>query len=197
MEMFRPLKDVPEELHRAFRNTFGTHLSNYWDITGFDNIKFDEEFIKPPDGKSTSDIVREKYGDKAVELIEGLLGKTKENVEVVYPDIVQDKYFIALYKDSTQLEYVETKGTKVEFYNFDTFLAHPIKEGKSKRNLWGIFEGKSGAAVLGVIDAVGKENAIAKFKENMNSFPDAESMIGKMINNFCKKWGNSPRYRNS
>lgn len=57
-----------------FQHIFGRRLFDFWDnITGFDVIKFDEQFIKPDEGQSTQDAVRGKYGDIAVELIHKLL----------------------------------------------------------------------------------------------------------------------------
>ena len=52
---------------------FAIALNSYWDIvTGFDVIAFDE-FIQPEDGTSTRDAIMEKYGEKAVKLIETLI----------------------------------------------------------------------------------------------------------------------------
>lgn len=57
-----------------FYRTFGVQLKNYWNnITGFDIIKFDEEFVKPPEGVSTAQAVGAKYGEAAVRLIGVLL----------------------------------------------------------------------------------------------------------------------------
>ena len=55
--------------------------------------KFDDEFLKSGD-RSMKDVVRERYGDKAVELIEGLLGKieNKEDTVVNYPEVKIDKF---------------------------------------------------------------------------------------------------------
>jgi len=56
-----------------FQDVFGVRLSKYWlgpyrlDIT-----KFDDEVIHSGD-RSMKDVVREKYGPGAVELIEALL----------------------------------------------------------------------------------------------------------------------------
>lgn len=53
-----------------FYNTFGVPLSNYFDlITGLDIVRLDMQVIKPPDGTSTEDFVREKYGEEAVAML--------------------------------------------------------------------------------------------------------------------------------
>lgn len=58
----------------AFQQIFHRSLRDYWDIfTGFDIIKFDETFIKPPDGVSTRDQILQDYGEYAVKVIEGLI----------------------------------------------------------------------------------------------------------------------------
>ena len=52
-----------------FRQYFGANLANYLHpIYGFEIIKFDG-LIQPPDGKSTKDVIAEKYGTEAVELV--------------------------------------------------------------------------------------------------------------------------------
>lgn len=59
---------------QEFQLTFGVSLGKFWSVvTGFDVVKFDEELIKPPDGTSTREAVRQKYGNYAVEILEGLL----------------------------------------------------------------------------------------------------------------------------
>ena len=64
------------ENKNQFHAIFGVFLSDYFDnITGFDIVKFDNEFIKAPDGQSTSDVVLERYGDEAMCLCLTLLGK--------------------------------------------------------------------------------------------------------------------------
>ena len=57
----------------SFYRIFNVSLENFWsNITGFDVVKFDEELIKPPDGKSTADVVKETYGADALAFVEGL-----------------------------------------------------------------------------------------------------------------------------
>ena len=51
-----------------FKRLFKLNLHQYWDITGFDAIKFDEEVIKPPDGESTAEAVERIYGKEACDL---------------------------------------------------------------------------------------------------------------------------------
>lgn len=58
-----------------FKRTFGRSIGPYMDkFTGFDVLKFDDEVIQPPDGKSTEEVVRERYGEDAVTLIRNLIG---------------------------------------------------------------------------------------------------------------------------
>ena len=58
---------------RQFKSTFGVPLKAYMDlITGFDVVKFDEEVVKPPDGVSSEQVVEERWGKPAVELIKSL-----------------------------------------------------------------------------------------------------------------------------
>ena len=57
-----------------FSSIFGVSLKRYWDnMFGFDVVKFDDEFIKAPDGISTAQAIEEKYGKDAVELIRILI----------------------------------------------------------------------------------------------------------------------------
>jgi hypothetical protein len=59
---------------REFKSTFGMPLKNYMDlITGFDIVKFDEEIVKPPDGTSCQQAVKERWGEPAVKLIKSLM----------------------------------------------------------------------------------------------------------------------------
>ena len=56
-----------------FRHVFGVGLKPYFDlVTGFDVIKFDQEFIRPPDGTSTANVIKARYGPEAVDLIKKL-----------------------------------------------------------------------------------------------------------------------------
>ena len=58
----------------SFQSVFGVSLREFWSIlTGFDIIKFDEEFMKTPDGISTEEFVRQKYGELGVSIIKGLI----------------------------------------------------------------------------------------------------------------------------
>jgi hypothetical protein len=53
-----------------FRQFFGANLGNYLHlINGFEVIKFDSQIIQPPDGVSTKDVVAERFGSDAVELV--------------------------------------------------------------------------------------------------------------------------------
>jgi len=62
------------KLVHEFNTTFGIKFVDYFDgFMGLDIVKFDEEFIKPPEGVSTADAVRAKYGDRAVELVSEMI----------------------------------------------------------------------------------------------------------------------------
>ena len=57
-----------------FKSTFGVQLGVYLHpLYGFDVVGFDASVIQPPDGVSTKDIVQERYGDEAVELVVELI----------------------------------------------------------------------------------------------------------------------------
>jgi hypothetical protein len=58
---------------KEFRDIFHTSLNQYLDsITGFDSIKFDEEFLKSGN-KSMVSVLKKKYGQESVLLIEKLI----------------------------------------------------------------------------------------------------------------------------
>ena len=60
---------------REFERVFGCKLKPYFNnITGFDVVKFDEEFVQAPDGRSTAEVVEKKWGPDAVKLIRSLIG---------------------------------------------------------------------------------------------------------------------------
>lgn len=58
-----------------FQYVFGVSLSKYWEGNryGLDACRLDEEAIKPPDGTSTYDFVREKHGEQAVQMLKELI----------------------------------------------------------------------------------------------------------------------------
>jgi hypothetical protein len=58
----------------GFQGFFKVPLASYMnDYTGFDIVKFDE-MIKTPDGVSTHDFVKRKYGLQALNMIQDLIG---------------------------------------------------------------------------------------------------------------------------
>jgi len=62
-----------------FKRIFGINLLDYFcPITGFDIVRFDDNFIKSPDGKSMRQVIQEKYGNEGVELIERLIKFPKD-----------------------------------------------------------------------------------------------------------------------
>ena len=62
-----------EKLCEKFERIFDVSLEEYINISGFDIIKFDENFVKSTG--SMSDAVREKFGKEAVNTIQELLTK--------------------------------------------------------------------------------------------------------------------------
>jgi hypothetical protein len=55
-----------------FHRIFGTPLSHWWNpMFGFDIVRFDDCFIESGDGVM-AEAVRQKYGDRAVEIIQAL-----------------------------------------------------------------------------------------------------------------------------
>ena len=74
-EFFLKNKKLFSDHNVEFQKIFKVALNSYWDIfTGFDVIAFDGSFIKPPDGVSTRQAFEKKYGKRAVELVEILIG---------------------------------------------------------------------------------------------------------------------------
>ncbi len=64
-----------------FMEIFAKNLSKYLDfIYGFDVVMFDKD-LRVPDGTSTKDFIKKKYGIKGVELIERLIGGNMVNKE--------------------------------------------------------------------------------------------------------------------
>jgi hypothetical protein len=74
IEIFQKNKAKADKYHRPFIQIFGVKLMAYFDfLTGFDIVRFDELFLKSPDGKSVKDVVLEKYGKEGLKIIEDLL----------------------------------------------------------------------------------------------------------------------------
>ena len=67
--MKRPSKSQNDK----FKQIFNTGVLNYWHITGFDLIKFDDDFTKTS-GFSIEETIRDKYGEEAVTLVKELIG---------------------------------------------------------------------------------------------------------------------------
>ena len=55
-----------------FRQHFGLELKDFWDLTGFDIIKFDD-FMHPPDGVSLREHLATNYSEDAAKLVERLI----------------------------------------------------------------------------------------------------------------------------
>lgn len=62
------------KLADKFRRKFGVSLVRYWNpVFGFDVVLFDDEVIKAPDGKSTRQCVRQRYGAEGESIIQQLI----------------------------------------------------------------------------------------------------------------------------
>jgi len=79
--------------HRAqFQATFGVPLEDFWDdVGGFDIVKFDETFVKPPDGTSTNRAVYERWGAEAVNLVLTLIGVPTRPVAEIEAQVAQER----------------------------------------------------------------------------------------------------------
>lgn len=63
------------ELAPKFQKMFGTNLRSFCHpVTGFDVVKFDEQFVKPNENESSAAAVERKWGEDAVALIKQLMG---------------------------------------------------------------------------------------------------------------------------
>ncbi|MFH1546968.1 MAG: hypothetical protein ABIC57_00605 [bacterium] len=59
---------------KDFERIFSIRFMSYFNmLTGFDIVKFDEQFLCTPDGQSAKDIVTIKYGQEGLTVIEKLL----------------------------------------------------------------------------------------------------------------------------
>ena len=73
-EFMKSNKDRYIKYEPEFKATFGISMWPYMDmVTGFDVVKFDEEFIKPGDNESTNAAIVHKYGREAANLIMKLI----------------------------------------------------------------------------------------------------------------------------
>jgi cyanate lyase len=64
-----PTPAVQKEFYQIFKKP----VNQFWNVCGFDICRFDEYLGEYPDGTSMKDFIREKYGDRAVELIQSLI----------------------------------------------------------------------------------------------------------------------------
>ena len=62
-----PTPEIQKEFYRFFKKP----VNHFWNITGFDVVKFDE-YLGTPDGTSMKDFILKKYGARAVELVQSL-----------------------------------------------------------------------------------------------------------------------------
>ena len=68
------LLKVNGDERRLFKRLFNVNLTDYFDgMNGLDVAKLDDNVIKSPDDKSMSDVVIEKYGQEADDLIHRLI----------------------------------------------------------------------------------------------------------------------------
>lgn len=73
--MFEKNKKLVNLYQRDFKSLFGVPLKDYFSLLlGFNIVAFDAQIIKTPEDEAMIDVVREKYGDVGVLLIEKLLG---------------------------------------------------------------------------------------------------------------------------
>lgn len=73
-EYLLKLRDCFTAHANEFEDIFGRRLREFWDVrTGFDIVKFDLEFVKPPEGVSCRDCVIERFGERAATLIDKLI----------------------------------------------------------------------------------------------------------------------------
>jgi hypothetical protein len=71
---------------KKFQQIFDVPLSWFWDnVTEFDVIKFDADVVQSPDGVSTKEHIRARWGDEAVVLIEGLIGPAPQQEQTDEP----------------------------------------------------------------------------------------------------------------
>jgi len=85
IETIADLVNHNQQLLRAnkdeFLRTFGIPLHRYMHpLWGFDVIRFDD-WLKTPDGQSTHELLLEKYGQAADNLVERLIGKEEADVQ--------------------------------------------------------------------------------------------------------------------
>lgn len=67
--------NVGKQHHAEFRRIFNQSMVKYMHpIFGFNVILFDD-WLKTPDGTSTADFLKEKYGQRAHDLIFSLIGE--------------------------------------------------------------------------------------------------------------------------
>lgn len=60
-----------------FKKIFGANLFSYVDLrTGFDIVRFDEEYLKVPAGQSTREFILLNYNQRAADLVRELIGGT-------------------------------------------------------------------------------------------------------------------------
>jgi hypothetical protein len=69
------MESSPRYLYaNEFHNLFGVFLADFWDkLFGFDVCKFDE-VVQPPDGESLKAFIGRKYGERAVFIVDKLVG---------------------------------------------------------------------------------------------------------------------------
>jgi galactose-1-phosphate uridylyltransferase len=66
----RPTKQQVTRFEQAFHVRF----ADYWDqLIGFDVVKFTDEILKPPNGKSAMDVIVETKGQEIADLVYSFL----------------------------------------------------------------------------------------------------------------------------
>jgi hypothetical protein len=73
-----------QQIEQSFQAIFKVPLHRFWHpFWGFDVVRFDEQFIQAPDGRSTRDVVLERYGQAGVNLIDEILAFEKASGSVL------------------------------------------------------------------------------------------------------------------
>lgn len=77
MEKKPPIKSVNKiQMLKRFQEIFKVKSADYYHpVMGFDVVKFDDEVVKSDTehtGKSTEDVIRERWGDEAVDVVKAL-----------------------------------------------------------------------------------------------------------------------------
>ena len=77
-------KRAEQKYHEVFKQEFNINLLDYWSmVTGFDLIRFDEEFLKTPQGISTRDYVTKIYGSYVSDILEAIIHESTKQLDSI------------------------------------------------------------------------------------------------------------------